>query len=151
MVTKLPMIFPSGLPSKRSNDDISFVLGSTRIAERNKFWDAASKPGESGRLARPASRYINYDQRQTGCSLEGFAVVQPVFWFLHEQMNERISFRIVSPYSLAVTSPFPPPPLPEIYQYSPSHSQPSSPRPSFSNEEPSLSPIAVWDSQPAPW
>jgi len=42
---------------------------------------------------------------------------------------------------------FPPPPLPENY-HSPSYSQPGSSRPSFSNEAPSLPPIAVWDSPP---
>ena len=42
---------------------------------------------------------------------------------------------------------FHPPPLPEKY-HSPSHSQPGSSRPSFSNEPPSLPPIALWDPPP---
>ena len=42
---------------------------------------------------------------------------------------------------------FHPPPLPEKY-HSPSHSQPGSSRPSFSNEVPTLPPIAVWDPPP---
>ena len=42
---------------------------------------------------------------------------------------------------------FHPPPPPEKY-HSPSHSQPGSSRPSFSNEAPSLPPIAVWNPSP---
>jgi hypothetical protein len=44
---------------------------------------------------------------------------------------------------------FPPPPLPEKY-HSPPYSQPGSSRPSFSNEPPTLPPIAVWDHPPPP-
>lgn len=43
-----------------------------------------------------------------------------------------------------------PPPLPENFDPSPSHSQPGSSRPSFSNEAPRLPPIALWDGPPRP-
>src|SRR5258706_11842381 len=101
MVPKQPMIFQSGVPSKRSSDDIFVCVGKlTRIAERSKLlgwseqeWEPASLSAEGilipslRNIALDDCRFVNQHSR---CFLEGFSLVRAVF-LISVRRYERIS------------------------------------------------------------